>query len=179
MHTKTSQATTLEASLPPLGGARWNPLSGSPWRDVYGTGSKLQGCWYTRSNFIESLLRKGEWCAPTQKKEDLPFQIGLINLEQSLWSNLLLGVWWCLHAQHPVGDIYSMAWDSRMWSGTYWQFRGMRGMMVDTNSEGYLSEVFKCSWSLRPASCYGGKADEAAEASRSLEASFWWLVRWF
>ena len=27
------------------------------------------------------------------------------------------------------------------------------------------------SWSLRPASCYGGKADEAAEASRSLEAS--------
>lgn len=102
---------------------------------------------------------------------DLPFRIGLINLEQPLWTNLLAGVWWCLHAQHPVGDMYSMAWDSTMRSGTYWQFRGMRGMTVDTNFKGYLSEVFKCSWSLRPASCYGGKADEAAEASRSLEAS--------
>ena len=31
--------------------------------------------------------------------------------------------------------LYSMAWDSRMWSGTYWQFRGMRGIRNDGGYE--------------------------------------------
>ena len=46
MYTKTSEATALEASLPPLGGARWNPLWGPSMEEMcmeQGQNSKVFG----------------------------------------------------------------------------------------------------------------------------------------